>query len=321
MEPFKILLIAYKNRSGSTLLSNWLSKDERIIVMPEGGNIPANLLCEPLKLIDEKNFNFIKENLQTNSKLSSWNLNLLHEKLLLSSQLTAWQLLKNILELYKENTKKQATIFILKHPQFADLPNQLSKFNFYRDTVFTIFLIRDGRAIYNSSKRSLQSNLPIPMEYNPIRSAKSWITFTKTAFNYNKNSKDRLNVSIAKYEDLLTNGVNVLKEIYLFIGLDYDEDKLRKADLSERISDKQKHLHTNINDNPVMNRINSWLRELRPWEIYLFEQRAKKNLLLYNYTLSAISFNRFQALVAYIKLYFQIAFNYVRLLNYKIKVK
>src|SRR6266487_2546570 len=112
MELFKILLVTYKNRSGSTLLCNWLSRDERIVVLPEGGDIPKMLISDPLNFIDEKKFHLIKERLITDTKLSSWNVNLLHEKLLYSENLTAWQLLKNIFLLYKENVKVQATVFV-----------------------------------------------------------------------------------------------------------------------------------------------------------------------------------------------------------------
>jgi hypothetical protein len=322
MGLFKILLIAYKNRSGSTLLSNWLSKDERILVLPEGGDVPIKLLVNPLQPIDKKSFDFIKENLQTNSKLSSWNINSLHEQLLFSSRLTSWQLLKNILELYKNQTKEQATVFVLKHPRFADLPEKLSKFSFYRDIIFTAFLIRDGRAIYNSSKKSLQSNLPVPMEYNPVQSAKYWINFVNAASDcITKYSKDGLNASVVKYEDILINQESTLKKIYLFIGLEYTNDKLKNADLAERIDNKQKHLHANIDTNPVVSRIDSWHNELSSWEIYLFEQKAKDSLLLCGYALSHVNLNIFQAFVAHIKLYFQITFNYVRLLYHKIKLK
>ncbi len=319
MEPFKILLIAYKNRSGSTLLSNWLSKDERIIVMPEGGDIPVKLLADPLKIIDEKNFNLIKENLINNIKLSTWNVDFLANELLYSEELTAWQLIKTILELYRAKTKRQAEVFVLKHPSFADLFNQVSKFPVYRGIVFILFLVRDGRAIYNSSKKSLQSNLPVPMEYNPIQSAKSWIVFIKKLPDSKKNDTDNNSQMVVKYEDIVMDMKSTLKKIYLFIKLNFDLNKLKEADLSGKITDKQKHLHVNIDNKPMTVRIDSWSKELNPWEIYLFEKKAKNYLLLYNYQLSQGKSNMNKSIFSYMNLAYQNAFNFIRFLYYKLK--
>ena len=285
MTKNKIFLLTYKNRSGSTFLMNKLDTYKDICSVYESNEI-VKLLENPEEAFTINQSNNIKKKIaQPNDKLFSWNLCTEDLKDLDDCE-TKWDAFKCILQSFKNKHKPNANHIIFKHPKINSLILNYSDHFLKISDFFLIILIRDGRAIYASSKLNKQSNKNIPMEVNPFFSARGWKSFMrKTENNLNRLGSES-NI-LVRYEDLVEKNEQTLKKLILFLGC---KNETSISSYSKNLHENQKHLHPNINKKANVNLINSWKNKLSKNEIKAFQFETTNYLENYDYEVLKFEF-------------------------------
>lgn len=294
----KIVFLTYKNRSGSTFLLNKLDKFNDICSVPEGGNL-ANLLINHLNDFNKKRYYFyLKSFADPKSKLFSWKLS--QENLIgLEDCKTNWDAFCHILSCYKSKHKPNSRVVIFKHPKINLYLSNFSIKFFEEKKINLIILIRDGRAVYASSKSNNQSTTEIPMEVNPFLSSKAWQSFLVTAkSNLDKFSNCAL---LIKYEDMLIKYDENLFKIIDHLGL---SNKQTDSLLSSNLHENQKHLHPLVNSEPILSRIDGWKKKLSKSEISAFEYISFESLKSYGYFVQKNKYRMYSLILDWI--YFMI---------------
>ena len=150
-----------------------------------------------------------------------------------------------------------------------------------------IHIIRDGRAVYNSKKKAINSVSLEIMQRDPIKSALIWKKHMSMPPKKINNSKELLEV---RYEDLISDHFDVLKIIFKYLDippidpLDTSGETTHKSDYLSSIPKSQLHLHKNVGSKPLIDRISAWKKDLPPSEIFLYELFAKRELVAKGYT-------------------------------------
>lgn len=271
------MLLSYKNRSGSTFLINKLDQYLEVCSVPEGGNI-VNLLDNINNEFTKELYNQILEKCQNpNDKMYAWRL-FPEDLQRLKKCKVNWEAFKIILEAYRDKFNPKAKFIVFKHPKINKVIASLDV-QFVNNNIYIITLIRDGRAIYASSKSNKQSGINIPMEVNPFISAKGWRHFLNEVEKH-RNTLPSDIYFIIKYEDLVLKYEDVMKNLVNSIGI---REETSKSILSQKIHEQQKHLHPNVDKRPDVRRINNWKSALSNREIYAFQYKNTALLKKYGY--------------------------------------
>jgi hypothetical protein len=255
--------------------------------VPEGGDI--------VKLLEDVNATFTKDwhdkilnkCQDPNDKLYAWNLD--HKDLKgLSECRVNWEAFEKVLKAYKEKFKQNAKFIVFKHPKINTIISNLSTKFIVDKGIYIITLIRDGRAIYASSKSNRQSGISIPMEVNPFISSRGWRFFLNDA-EKNKQRLESNVYSIIKYEDLVLNYEEIMKDLMNSIGI---REQVSTSILSQNIHEHQKHLHPNVNKSPDVKRINNWKETLSAREIRAFQYKSIDLLKRNDYEIQQGNYSR-----------------------------
>ena len=251
-------MLTYKNRSGSTFLLNKLDKYKDICSVSEGGGI-VKLLDNPDESFTESSFNSILRKISNpKDKLFSWNL--FNEDLTgLKNCITNWEAFQYILQVYKNKNKPESSYIIFKHPRINSIIKNFGYDFFNKNEVYLIFLVRDGRAIYASSKFNKQSTKNIPMEVNPFLSAKGWRTYLINIENNIKKISSKSFI-IIKYEDLVGKYEETIFKVISFLGC--KRDLISSSLLSKNLHKNQRHLHPNIDKRADISLVNNWKKKI-----------------------------------------------------------
>ena len=277
--------LCYINRSGSTYLAKLLNKYKEVGVTIESpfpdGVLYKELIIENEKELDKKILKLY------NPKFKEWGITPDEIKIIILKKgnfpVSFREIFYDILELYFKKNKPDSKKYIYK-TAWNYLVNYKKVREFYPEAKF-IFIIRDGRAIYNSQKKSLSSLQRKPMSDNPIR----------TAFIYKKVEKilnllkEQKWLYILKYENLILNTEEEIDKLLDFLSV--KEKTKDYFDYYEKIPENQKHLHKNLAKPPLKERIFSWEKELSKEEIYIFQKIARDALITLGYKMKEINFN------------------------------
>ena len=285
----KIILLTYKNRSGSTFLINKLDKYKDICSVSEGGGI-VKLLDNPEANFTESSFNSILRKISNpEDKLFSWNL-FIEDLTTLKDCVTNWEAFQNILQVYKNKNKPEANYIIFKHPRINSIIKNFGSDFFNKNEVYLIFLVRDGRAIYASSKFNKQSTKNIPMEVNPFLSAKGWRTFLKNIENNIKKISSKSSI-IIRYEDLVEKYEETIFKVISFLGC--KRDLISSSLLVKNLHKKQRHLHPNIDKRADVSLVSNWKNKLSKKEIIAFQYKNTEHLENYGYKILLFDYFEF----------------------------
>ena len=279
----KIILLAYKNRSGSTYLANLLDKHPSICSTPEGGILVELImrLEDPVESFPDIYKKIITGLSDTSSKLSSWKLHI-EDNFDYWKTKTGFELFGYILNQFRKQVDPKAEFVLFKHPKIISALHKISAKFLEKNKIYILCLVRDGRAVFSSSKRSRQSTSNLMMELDPIQSAKDWNSFMNSTKLFN--AQNLACFKMMKYEDLISNQKLQLIHLSQFLNLSSFEFG-QNSSFASRISNAQKHLHKSLSYIPDKTKIHSWKNELSHSEIAIFEKLAGKNLAYSGYAL------------------------------------
>ncbi len=279
----KLIFISYINRSGSTFLANEFSKQNSILVYPEAEVLVYYFIqhkkkyyCEPNKLRL-----LLSEILIKDSKFKYWNLNITDFNDLTKYK-NNFEIFFDILNIYKNKVKPEATVFIFKADNIAYYYKNIPLVYYDKLNIKFILIIRDGRASYASQRETIGTRKQKPMNMNPVKAAKIWVKWITFVFDH-KGDQRFINLI---YEELIRNLKNSIN--YLFSQMDIQErfqEKLNDGDLYKRIPINQRPMHGNIQKPPLEGNISKWTNLLPLSHITIFEKIAKKELTRTNYNL------------------------------------
>jgi len=271
----QIVFLQYLSRSGSTYLSNLLDQYADIGVTPEI-KIPVQFFRkEPFIKTTPELQNAINS-LYTDKKFQGWQIDRLQLKTRLNHSylpLGLNKFLSVMLDLYFQENGEP--INIIKGVRYI---RNIKHFRKIFPGCKFIYILRDIRAVYESQKRSLGSTTGLPMANNPVERA---FIFYLTALKLDKYKKDP-DFYIIKYENLIENSQIELLKLIQFLGASNTKRK-KKLSYLQKIPRNQKHLHPNIMDGPIINKIDVWKTSLNQKEIMTFQIMAKNTLSRFEY--------------------------------------
>lgn len=145
-------------------------------------------------------------------------------------------------------------------------------------------LVRDGRAIFASSKRARHSVSGEPFETDPSESALDWKKSMK--------SFDRVRgedwVLRIHYEHLIRKPVSALGSVLSFLEVEYDRgilENMIRPHAPDYVQPKYREIHENVGRAPDTTRIDAWREDLSAPEIETFERIAGGRLTREGYDL------------------------------------
>ena len=269
----KIIFLDYLSRSGSTLIASSIHRLADVTVTIEPRFLmdykPDKLLIRNDKgLIEYLNF------LYSQKKFLNWGIDrdeLFDQFKKNGFPLNFKMVLHTILDLaYPENRQ---WIFVIKGGEYPTLKieHYLKVFNDLK----IIFINRDPRAIYNSQKKSLDSQTGQPLAGNILRFVKDFKIIQQKI----NDPKYKKHMQVISYEDFLHNEDLVLKEICDFIGVPHFIDDRKQYFLS--IPDSQKYLHQNVKSGGKLpEREIAWKQEMSDEEKFIITLFLKRELII-----------------------------------------
>jgi hypothetical protein len=271
----KIVFLLYDSRSGSTYLSALLNRYRSISVSLESGF--ASHIIEYSGVIDRENIDGIITYLQKEVQFRELGLDLeaLKRSLLeIENTLTKKALIQAIIQQYFSERDPEAACYIIKHPPFAYLSEVISMFP---DVQF-LHIIRDGRAVFNSKKKTTSLSGD-KMTVNPLKAAWDWQLKLKKAEQFEERT------TTIFYEDLIQHQDQTLQYILDNLPISEEERAITKkqSDYFHRIGRAQKGLHQNVSKSPQSDNIHKWKQELSNDEIDVYNYINQEYLQKYNY--------------------------------------
>lgn len=200
----------------------------------------------------------------------------LKDKLLSLDKLDKVKLINSILEIYFNKRDSQAQHWIIKASPYFHIQKILDVFPKAR----FLHIIRDGRAVYNSKRKSRGVHGRL-METNIIKGALQW----KLKLDIADSFPDA--VKTLKYEELVADKDKVLVSVLDYLDVKQEQRTITKSqdDYFSVISNQQKHLHKNITDAPKKSISLQWLNEMSKSDRLLYEFLSAEKLKKYGYTL------------------------------------
>ncbi len=148
-----------------------------------------------------------------------------------------------------------------------------------------VCLIRDGRATFNSQRKTISSEGKI-LRSDPRIAAERWkihVNLTRDIEILYPND-----VLVVHYETMIKDFSSTLSQIGDFLHLaPINGESSYTANVSYYIPERYKHIHENVNKAPMTSRIDKWRENLSEEEINIIEQVAGRELESEGYNLTA----------------------------------
>ena len=274
----------YLNRSGSTFLSNQLSKLSEILVCPEAEVLVNMLLKNPDTRLNKKDQEILGSAMEKDRKLKHWNLDIDSKKTESQSKL---DLFFNILNQYRSRTKPGSTVIVFKAVDLINCIEILHEYGLNKGLdIYFISLIRDPRAIFNSQRQTYVEHRKKLMNRNPLATVYQWNYFVTKSFYYSSLTK----LIILRYEDLIYNLEIELNQLLKFISFHGEHTFVGlQGDLKARIPHDQLSMHQNITDPPIPEKVNQWQTECKGMIQELIQQYTKEGLKQMKYNIHPVT--------------------------------
>ncbi|MFM1874728.1 MAG: hypothetical protein RL266_465 [Bacteroidota bacterium] len=274
-----LCFLCHLNRSGSTLLAKELDSRFNAFVSIEARFV--NRIVRNYKLpMDQAEFERFRSDLRTDEKFSEWNiseerLNELFDKLKFPVGMK--EIFNPIME--ETTTGHSYDYFILKAGKYHFYYQKLKKE--FPDAKF-IFIRRDPRAVFNSlskTKRSASNEVMLD-------------DVARFCWTYRKSDrvlatlKGKSDFLIVDYEELITEPDMLFQKVSTFLGADLTQNG---GSYSERVPAKQQHLHANIVNAGMGQRIEAWRKELTPFHIRAIQELLGSEMKTNGYTVEPVA--------------------------------
>ncbi len=269
-----VAFLAYINRSGSTFLSQQLSRSPDVCVCPEA-NVPLRRLVEtraPVARLGPRDLERLNRALSEDPKLRTWGLT--EEGVALSASTPRADALRRLVDAYRWSTKPDARWALCKGPFFlAAYPGLADALGERGIETRLILLVRDGRAVFASQKRSRSTNTGQPMQVDPVLAGRVWSRFTLRALQ----AERRGDVLLTRYESVIHDPEGALARVLTLLEVN-TEGIANAGDLWERIPGPQRSLHERVHRPADPSRIELWRDQLTPREVSLYEFVSREAL-------------------------------------------
>jgi len=264
ISAIKILLVAYINRSGSTLLMNELSKVKNITCLPESELLAKKLLRNPTKKIKRTSKVVIEldKALHNNNKLklfkgigSFGELIVIEENSISQQELFRRFIIKAAIA---ENPDTEIVVF--KNTHISYYIKNIQECFIQDANIYLLILLRDPRAIFLSQLKAVGS-WKIPMASDAAAVIFEWRRLSNV-YNYFQRKKQSW-VSSLKYEKLVTDTVSQTNNLFVWLNINIEVNgKDNNGTYQNKIPKELQHLHQNIKLEIQTKSCNLWQFEL-----------------------------------------------------------
>lgn len=282
IDPF---FIVYKSRSGSTFLADLLVRHADIGIAPESKIIPLTLRWGRRgnrTISNEAQLHNLFDVLYAEPKFESWNLSRvnLREHIIPRFPIHVSDFLRETIALYCRSNYPDCRVIGIKKGGWYTENVRLLKRMFPRSKF--IHIIRDGRAVFASSKRAIHTDRGLPFETTASISALRWKRTVK-AFERHEGADYAMEV---RYETLIARTKDTVARILKFLEVRSDSDTVEQLLMPREaafVDARNAYLHKNVGAEPKRSRINAWQDELTEAEIESFERIAGPTLMRKGY--------------------------------------
>ena len=268
MRP-KTIYLLYDSRSGSTLLAKMLVEKFKLVSPPET-NFLYHLFCSKWQYHNRIS---VQRILRKDKKFSDLSLS----GQLFLRRIGYWPVHRNqIANLFCSLLRKEAGAnLMIKKGTNAFVAKSLadSTPNFY-----FLCIVRDGRAVYNSKRKSLHSETGLPMVSSLDEAAKKWMKFGRIFCEIAELYPDR--TMIIRYEDLVNKPDVTVHDIGTFLEL---RSSGGRSDYY--IPEKYDQIHQNVSAAPDPKIADAWKEKLTSEEIATYNRLAAPMLQKFDYPL------------------------------------
>lgn len=268
---YRPVFIVGCSRSGTTLLGSMLGVADECIVTPE-----SQFLIEAFRISrsfsdnkEGKSFNKIADFIVNHWRFKLWGLKDLNAELVKGTDVA--EIMSCLITGYAKQQKKINTSVWIDHTP-THVKWILDIIKFFPNAKF-IHIVRDGRAVMNSVKK-LDWGLTSPQEISQW-----WAQQISLGFLAEQKVPDR--IMRIKYEDLLYNSDQILKQVCNFLNLKYRSEMLSGVGF-QKPSYTQKQ-HSLIGEKPKTANAEKWKKELSQRDIELFEYYSGNMIELLGY--------------------------------------
>lgn len=272
--------IFFDSRSGSSFLARLLVDRAGAVISPEANFVPRVLRKKFSRLRFRRTREFA-EILEADDKFRDWKIDMrrFHLYLVKAKARTKTDYVNAIVEFY------------LMEAGYA--PSYLRKFGFkkghyqyhhhaisevYPEAKF-ICVIRDGRAVFNSKRKSIYSKTGQPFETEPEEAARKWVRCVENFETLLREYPDR--TRLVRYEDLIADSESEIQKLADFIGLKVKE--IPGGGYQYEVPSRYGSLHENVDIDPIRAKIDQWRDELPAADQRKFEAMAGEKLTAFGY--------------------------------------
>lgn len=298
----KIHFLTHMARSGSTLLARELDRCSNVSVTIEE-NLPDGIARgAKVVLRNEGDLDAYLDQAWHDDKLVSWGVDrhTLRRELVESNRFPLFfrDILSALIRLYLQEDPSRCVIH-KKGPYYLHADAVRREFPGSR----MVHVDRDPRAIYNSQKRTLQSNGAGSMAEPVVTFAFQYLASCEVMAR-NQGETDFL---VVRYEDLLDDPEGETSRVMKFLG--QQPGSRGESRYAGRIPPDQQHMHGNLDKDMMGGRRSAWKEELTPDEIIFLQKALKQTLQKKGYPLVDVSFPGF---AVWLRTHFRLAFFYLK---------
>jgi len=276
--------IVSSGRSGTTLLSVILNATGDVIVPPESDFIArAFPFFHDQREFDKNDYLDLAISFIRTSQAKTWGLSTedLHQAFLEKRPVSFREVNETIIDLYLKRRDIKVRRWGIKRPVLiASIERIRSVF----PEAKIIHLVRDGRDVYLSYQNVHRTG----KKFGPKRLISSALYWVDGLRRLRSLQSDVL-IEI-RYEDLLSDPGETLKNLCDFLGLEYDLEKLLKYNQdkqsTEIISDEHgASIHSKIKNGLDPKNIQKYKKDMSAWKNFFFELLSAPYLEQYNYAI------------------------------------
>lgn len=268
MDP-RLGFLVYRSRSGSTLFGDRLSRHPKILVAPESRAMPR--LVEYFSGMGNTKVDSdqLVTYLLQDSKLKSWGVpaDTLRKNLMLADGLDSGTVFYTLCATYRDAVKPGATIVVVKKGDWY-YRNMMSLLGTFPGSV-SIWIFRDPRGVYNSSRKALHSETGKPLADGLIGEALLWREYYRLYVQTRDTWEGK--VFGIQFENMVRDLGAALTQAWQALGVvplsgSEMDTILRNKHDSHLITEATRHLHSNVASQPMSERANGWRSELPWWQ-------------------------------------------------------